>query len=69
MRFSSRFRFGIVKFVWNVPMRPVSASRARILMTYFPGSSVKPVSYWIGRFASWLAVSAFRRMSSLSRTF
>ena len=59
----------MVKFVWNVPIRPVSASRARILMTYLPGSSVNPVSYWIGRFASCAAVSAFSRMSSLSRTF
>ena len=31
-------------------MRPVSASRARNLITYFPGRSVKPVSYSIGRF-------------------
>ena len=30
-------------------MRPVSASRAKNLITYFPGSSVNPVSYWIGR--------------------
>ena len=50
-------------------MRPVSASRARNLITYLPGSSVKPVSYWIGRVASCAAVSSLSLMSSLSRTF
>ena len=69
MRFSSRFRFGTVNAAWNVPTRPVSASRARNLMTYLPGSSVNPVSYWMGRFASCAAVSSVSLMSSLSRTF
>ena len=50
-------------------MRPVSASRARNLMVYFPGSSVKPVSYSMGRFASFAAVSPLNLMSALSRTF
>ena len=42
-------------------MRPVSASRARNLMTYLPGSSVKPVSYWIGCVASCAAVCVGQR--------
>ena len=33
-------------------MRPVSSSRARNLIMYLPGSSVKPVSYSMGRWAS-----------------
>src|ERR1700688_2804826 len=50
-------------------MRPVSASRASTLITYLPGSSVKPVSYRTGRLASCAAVSSLSLMSSLSRTF
>ena len=50
-------------------MRPVSASRARNLITYLPGSSVKPVSYWIGRDASSRRSESLSLMSSLSRTF
>ena len=69
MRFSSLFRFGMTNGVSYVPMRPVSASRARNLIVYLPGSSVKPVSYSIGRFASSAAVAPLSLMSTLSRTF
>ncbi|MNC99942.1 hypothetical protein D3C83_183960 [compost metagenome] len=54
--------------VWKVPMRPASASRARNLTTYFPGSSVKPVSKWIGWDASCAAVATVMSLSTLSRT-
>ena len=50
-------------------MRPVSASRARNLIVYLPGSSVKPVSYSIGRLANSAAVASVSLISTLSRTF
>ena len=68
-RFSSLIKFGITNGVWYVPMRPVSESRARNLMTYLPGSNVKPVSYSIGRRDNSPAVSPLSLMSTLSRRF
>ena len=44
-RNSSRIKFGTVNAAWYVPILPVVESRARILITYFPGNSVNPVSY------------------------
>ena len=50
-------------------MLPVSSSRARNLIVYFPGSSVKPVSYSMGRLANSAAVASLSLMFTLSRTF
>src|ERR1022692_4134551 len=48
-RFVSLFRFGMMKLVWKVPIRPVSLSRTNTLIVHLPGRRVQPVEYSIGR--------------------
>ena len=68
MRLSSFIKFGIVNDAWYVPIRPVSESRARNLITYFPGSSVKPGVVLNRPLCQLAAVSPLSLMSTLSRS-